>query len=549
MSAQRGRTPRFVIWQLGASALVLALLFVVPIAMLLDQQAAQRVNDGAFGAQVLALQQISRQTEAIVRAGPSAKSVRRLHVLVRRARANERRVITEVAPQSRHAFARDFENYVDGALRIAAIPDGALYRRMLDREMDMLQTLATAEQQHFARGEKRSRFIFVLIACGVAALVALLVSGWRALYKASWTEDRLRERVADANEDDVQLARMEELYLIIASAGPEPAVQMQRALAFASQSLSYEWAATVEWSDGEDARVSAVLGDYVPSLGGCKLEKAVALESSRLGRPVTFRIDRLPPALAPLLGAQRPFPWRHCVAYTFPGDNRDGVPHCALFLGARAARPDTLSNADRQLLRLVGTLVSASSRNARHQKRLDDLAFADALTGLPNRAHLNEQLEEAIENADRSGRSFAIHYVDLDGFKSVNDQDGHAVGDEVLKVAAMRMAKVLRQEETIARIGGDEFVVLQTSADSAHDAAEVAQRIIERLSRPFVVGGRKYTIGGSVGIAMYPENGLTATDLLRHADMALYASKRGGKGRASFFSAAPPTQDGTSNVA
>ena len=113
----------------------------------------------------------------------------------------------------------------------------------------------------------------------------------------------------------------------------------------------------------------------------------------------------------------------------------------------------------------------------------------------------------------------------------------------------MRMAKVLRQEETIARIGGDEFVVLQTSAVSTHDAAEVAQRIIERLSRPFVVGGRKYTIGGSVGIAMYPENGLTATDLLRHADMALYASKRGGKGRASFFSAAPSTEDGTSNVA
>ena len=102
---------------------------------------------------------------------------------------------------------------------------------------------------------------------------------------------------------------------------------------------------------------------------------------------------------------------------------------------------------------------------------------------------------------------------------------------------------MLRQQETLARIGGDEFVILQTTAESTHDASEVAKRVIDRLSRPFVVDARQYRIGGSIGIAMYPDHGTTGAELLRHADSALYTSKRNGKGVASFYTPLPPSLD------
>jgi diguanylate cyclase (GGDEF)-like protein len=128
----------------------------------------------------------------------------------------------------------------------------------------------------------------------------------------------------------------------------------------------------------------------------------------------------------------------------------------------------------------------------------------------------------------------------------VNDEDGHAVGDELLKIAATRMEKILRQQETIARIGGDEFVVLQTSAQHRSDAAEVARRLIERLARPFLINGRRYTIGGSVGVAMFPEDGRTAAELLKNADAALYTSKRNGKGCVNFYAPLPTDHDADS---
>ena len=250
--------------------------------------------------------------------------------------------------------------------------DVALYRRMIDSQVDLMQTLALTEQQRLARAQERGRSLYPLIACSVVALALLLATGWRSVFKPRAAAVSADAPVPNTDEDDAQLARMEELYLIVASAGTEPAQQIDRALDFASRSLGYDFVAVVEWLDGEQPRVSAILGQEIgANAPDLILEKAIALEASRIGRPVTFRIDRLPYDLVSLANVKRPFSWRHCAAYSFPGDYNDRIPHCGLFLGSRLPRPEVLSEADRQLLRLVGTLVSSSSRNARHKKTVE----------------------------------------------------------------------------------------------------------------------------------------------------------------------------------
>jgi diguanylate cyclase (GGDEF)-like protein len=535
--------------QLTAGAIVFAVLFFIPASMLFEQR-TDRVGDvGAIAMQTLSIEQISQLAESFVRDGtPTDADMHRMRLLVQRSRANEARIAANLTPATRRTLARDLANYTEAALQVGARPwDTVLYRSVVDDQLDLMKALATSEEESVARARDDGRFFYALAAGAVASLALILISLWRSFARSLAERALARENAAPTVDDEAQLARMEELYLIVASAGTKPSVQIERALAFASRSLGYDWAATLEWLDGEEPRITAVLGeDGTYSPGDCRLEKAIALDASRAGLPITFRIDRLPPHLVRFANLSRPYAWRYCAAYSFPGDFSDKLPHCALFLGSRNFRPESLSEPDRQFVRLVGSLVSSSSRTKRHQKRLDDLAYADPLTGIANRANLNEQLEETIASAERTDRVFAVHYIDLDGFKSVNDEDGHAVGDELLKIAATRMEKVLRQQETIARIGGDEFVVLQTSAEHQSDAAEVARRLIERLARPFLINGRKYTIGGSVGVAMFPEHGRTAAELLKNADAALYTSKRNGKGCANFYAPLPSNHDADS---
>ena len=533
------RAARSIVWQLGGSALLIAVLAILPLTYLLRQSAEPDAR-AAIGAQTLVLHQISLLADASVRTPPTHDDVARLRELVRRSRVLESRIAPDASPHVRPGLDRAYARFSDAARSMAARPDASAFAAMVRAQDAVTQALAIVEEESATAERRLAQDIVVAIAFATVALFVLALSGWRSF---SASRPSREPRAALPLDEDAQLARMEELYLIVASAGSKPQKQVERALAFACRSLNYDWAATVEWGDGCHARLSAVIGDDVARDANCKLEKAIAIEANRVGRPMTYRIDRLPPGLSHVTNAGRPFPWRHCAVYAIPGDFRGTVPHCALFLGSRTARPESLSDPDRQLLRLIGTLVASASRNALEQKRRDDLALTDPLTAMPNRACLSEHLEETIANAERTGRMFALHYIDLDGFKTVNDRDGHECGDEVLKQAASRMRNDLREQEMVARIGGDEFVVLQASTESFHEAAEVAKRLIERLSGPFVVQGRTYEIGGSVGIAVYPEHGRTAAELLRNADTALYASKRNGKGRATFFVPLPSGRD------
>jgi diguanylate cyclase (GGDEF)-like protein len=165
--------------------------------------------------------------------------------------------------------------------------------------------------------------------------------------------------------------------------------------------------------------------------------------------------------------------------------------------------------------------------------RAGHLALHDMLTGLPNRALLNERLEEAIAHIE-ADNVVATHILDLDHFKHVNDTLGHGVGDKLLRTVAERLRGLVRETDTIARMGGDEFAIVQIAATPA-DANRLAERVIDTVSGPYEIDGHQVVIGTSVGIAIGPADGVTPERLLRNADLALYQAKSGGRGTLSVF--------------
>jgi len=171
-------------------------------------------------------------------------------------------------------------------------------------------------------------------------------------------------------------------------------------------------------------------------------------------------------------------------------------------------------------------------RNA--EARIHHLAHYDSLTDLPNRTYLHDELHRMLSDMRRAG-PLAILFVDLDQFKQVNDTLGHPRGDELLRIVASRLRRLIRSRDVVARFGGDEFVILQSPIRSSNDAAELAQRVVEELSRPYQIDEHQIVIGASVGIAMAPRDGVDADFILKNADMALYHAKSGGRGIWRFF--------------
>jgi diguanylate cyclase (GGDEF)-like protein/PAS domain S-box-containing protein len=160
----------------------------------------------------------------------------------------------------------------------------------------------------------------------------------------------------------------------------------------------------------------------------------------------------------------------------------------------------------------------------------------DVLTGLPNRSLFNDRLATAVRQANRDSSTLALLFIDLDGFKSVNDEFGHASGDVVLQETGVRLASTLRNSDTVARLSGDEFTILIERVATQEDIAAIAAKIIERLSCPFVFDNGMATVHASVGIALYPDDGEDAAGLMKAADSAMYAVKRAGKNGYRFAS-------------
>jgi diguanylate cyclase (GGDEF)-like protein/PAS domain S-box-containing protein len=171
-----------------------------------------------------------------------------------------------------------------------------------------------------------------------------------------------------------------------------------------------------------------------------------------------------------------------------------------------------------------------------HEEAMAQMAYRDTLTGLPNRVSLADRLTLELAHARRNRELLAICYVDLDGFKQVNDRFGHAVGDEYLRAIAERLRGALRAGDTIARLGGDEFVILLPGLAELRDAQHVARKVLDALSTPITVDGRALDAGASIGIALYPTDGTEPDTLMRRADKAMYRAKAGGGSRTEFAS-------------
>ena len=171
------------------------------------------------------------------------------------------------------------------------------------------------------------------------------------------------------------------------------------------------------------------------------------------------------------------------------------------------------------------------------QQRIQHLAYHDNLTGLPNRGLLQDRLAHSIARAERSGRKVAVLFIDLDNFKNINDTLGHDVGDELLRLVAKRLGECVRAGDTIARQGGDEFIVLLDNLDDGRGASVVAQKILNVLRTAFPLGGTEQHVSGSVGIAVFPEDGRDAQTLMKNADTAMFHGKGIGKNTYQYFTA------------
>jgi diguanylate cyclase (GGDEF)-like protein/PAS domain S-box-containing protein len=231
--------------------------------------------------------------------------------------------------------------------------------------------------------------------------------------------------------------------------------------------------------------------------------------------------------------AQARFGWGALITTTAFAD---GVPVGAVSFMARPVRRHPFEEADLDFARVVAAMIGASLARERREDELEAIAYVDAVTRLPNRRYAMEQLRLAIARAERSGETVVAYFIDLDGFKGVNDAFGHAVGDEFLAITAARLRAVLREGDVLARVGGDEFLAIQSGPPDDAGALRLGERLIEAASDRAIFDGRSVRVGASVGIAVSPRDATTAEELLERADQAMYASKRAGKGVATLSS-------------
>lgn len=187
-----------------------------------------------------------------------------------------------------------------------------------------------------------------------------------------------------------------------------------------------------------------------------------------------------------------------------------------------------------QFICYEGTVQDITERRD-HQAQLERQANHDQLTGLPRRHLLADRLNQAMRRADRSGAQLALVFIDLDNFKYINDTLGHAAGDQLLVEVAERLSHSVRSSDTVARQGGDEFVLLLNELPGVESLISQLERLVEVIGRPLALSGRTLQVGASLGVALYPDDGADADTLLKHADVAMYAAKHRGKNNFQFF--------------
>jgi diguanylate cyclase (GGDEF)-like protein len=223
--------------------------------------------------------------------------------------------------------------------------------------------------------------------------------------------------------------------------------------------------------------------------------------------------------------------WPQLGIPIFSGSNRVGL--VGLTAQGKAYTTDAAHHLD-PLLQTVGQLIEHKrlyQEKLDHQRGLEQAANYDALTGLPNRRRLTELFEDELKQADLRNGTLSICFIDLDGFKEINDAHGHSVGDKVLSAVSSRLKNALREHDIVARLGGDEFVAIIRDVEEN----TVYERILSAIRQPIRLQNQVLALGGSMGVTVYPQDKATPDLLLRHADQAMYAAKDAGKNRYQMF--------------
>lgn len=247
-------------------------------------------------------------------------------------------------------------------------------------------------------------------------------------------------------------------------------------------------------------------------------------ESGRMhwGRTPAFSPDDLEGTLAAAIARREPF------EIEYRASAPDGEQRWV------AARGVPMADAAGRPYRMIGVSQDISARKAR-EEAVRFLAYHDSLTGLPNRRLLDDRLTQAIHLAQRRDRKLAVMLIDLDDFKEVNDSLGHRAGDAVLREVAQRLAMCVRKADTLARHGGDEFVIVVSDIQADADCRMVAEKVLRSLGAPFRVEGRAIALGASVGISLFPADAADGDALLRNADAAMYRAKEQGRNQYRFY--------------
>lgn len=322
----------------------------------------------------------------------------------------------------------------------------------------------------------------------------------------------ITERRAAERRAEMQSLRIRNLYFIAAS-GDYPDVRMRASLEMGCHACDLTLGAVVEINDGTP-RVEAVYRE--PSAETIEDDEIIAMAKS----------------VASLPGAAIPVPFRNGIAMRL---DVAGDPYGALVFADPHGTLREFSSTDADLLGLIATLIAGTIDRSRQRARLRAMAYFDALTGLPNRVFLAEKLRDAIEVAQSRLGRVAVLFLDLDRFKDVNDTLGHARGDRLLQMVAQRLVKELGDDTTIARMGGDEFVVLLTDCRDAEHVRDVGERILALVSEPFLLDEYEQYISASIGIAVYPEDGRDDQTLIKNADIAMYRAKDRGRNGYYFY--------------
>lgn len=323
----------------------------------------------------------------------------------------------------------------------------------------------------------------------------------------------------------MQSERIRDLYLAAASRGGTISSQIDMTLTHGCRLLGFDYG-YVSRFDGETMTILNAVGDGSPIRSGTVYRRDATLSRLlREGSDMLFVPDLAAPPWD-TDAARANTPWRSYLAAHLVVNERS---FGAVAFAGKHPWQTPVGDIDRDLLQLIALFVAAALERSQNAERIEQLAFYDSLTGLPNRVLFAERLGQVLAAAHRYRQRFAVMYLDLDRFKSINDRYGHAVGDRALQAVAERLRAILRESDTIARFGGDEFVLLQPSIVNDTDAAELARKIIAAMQAPFAIGDTERVVHTSIGIALYPEHAESAEELMGQADRALYSAKNAGR--------------------